>query len=416
MRRRDYLRALGLAAGAGVAGCTTPFAGESGDADSRTSSSATTTPTSTPSESATTERPTTESASPTTRRATPGQSVSLPVAKSDLVRKTGRDAIPAIVDPAFGPNWEDVSYRLDPEDEESDYDPELASDDTVLGVARDGAARAYPLKLLNWHEVVNDAFGGPLLVSYCPVCRSGVVASRRIDERTLTFGVSGYLLRANLVLYDEETETLWSQLLAKGINGPLTGTDLPLEPSTLTSWGAWRDEYSDAEVLLPPPESSTVVGETRINYGIDLYARRQDIQEEYPDYGVLGDLEWTDTRLKRRTVVVGVEANGQATAYPVREIRFDDPVNDRVGGRPVLVTLADGETPVAYDRRVDGQTLTFEKDDGRLLAGGSTWSPLTGRALSGPYEGQRLRSATDTGAVYWAAWLQFHPDSTVYGR
>lgn len=338
--------------------------------------------------------------------------VELPVPESELNRAAPRDGIPAIVDPVFDSSWE----RTDHDVATDAYPvPSLDPDDEVIGIERDGAARAYPLKLLDRHEVVNDDFGGPLLVTYCPICQSSLVADRRIGGETRTFGVSGFLFNANLVLYDRETDSLWSQLLARAIRGPETGTRLSLSVSTLTTWAAWQDQHPDTEVLLPPPASNTVIGRTTINYDLDPYADHEQVAERYPDYGPLGDIEWSDTRLQRRTDVIGVAHGDEAVAYPRRQIEWNEPINDTVGGRPVVVATAAEDTLVAYDRRVGEETLTVsEGDDGEFVAGGSRWQKLTGIALDGPYENIRLVSASQVGQLYWAAWLSFRPDTTVY--
>ena len=149
---------------------------------------------------------------------------------------------------------------------------------------------------------------------------------------------------------------------------------------------------------------------------LDIYGRHRTIAERYPDHGPLGDLEWSDTRLRRRTVVVvGVATDGAARAYPRREVEWNGPINDVVGDIPVVVALADG-TLVAYDRRIDGGTLRFEADDGALAGGGSRWDPLTGRAIEGPHAGRTLRDVAPVGGLYWAAWLKFRPDTEVFGR
>ncbi len=185
---------------------------------------------------------------------------------------TGSDIV-AIAEPAFAPAWPD-----DPPDGYRAVTPET----TVIGVRGDGLARAYPLPVLVRHEVVNDDVGGPVLVTFCPLCRSGLVAERRVDGRATTFDVSGLLWRPprlqvaasedddrvfsdredgpspsqNLVMVDAATGSLWSQLLARAICGPATGDDLTVRPSTLTTWGEWRERHDAAAVLLPPPAST----------------------------------------------------------------------------------------------------------------------------------------------------------------
>ncbi len=331
--------------------------------------------------------------------ATPGPpdpDVDLPVPRSDLVRGAERDGVQAVVDPAFGPDWRSQERSL-------------VDDDLVIGVTREGAARAYPLPVLRVHEVVNDEFGGPLLVTYCPLCASAVTAERTVGGEPTVFGVSGLLYNADLVMYDRATDSLWSQILARAIRGPETGTRLDIVASTLTTWGAWRRDFPGTQVLLPPPASETVpsppdYGSGPIGHG----------QHGRVGVGVPGELQNSDDRLPATALVVGVTHDGVSRAYPFDRVRSAGVVNDRVGGLPVVV--ATGPTPHAYDRRVAGETLTFDPGNGgRMVAGGSEWSVASGRALNGPHEGRRLRPVTGVSSMYWFAWAEFSPDTDVYG-
>jgi hypothetical protein len=184
----------------------------------------------------------------------------------------------AVVDPAFDRSYDgyDVPAAYEPDD-----------DDVVIGLARDGVARAYPVSILYHHEVVNDRLDVPVLVTFCPLCNSGMVADRRVGGEPTDFLVTGLLWRApgiqsaareesgdvfgldgndtdrevrnagNLVMYDRGTRSYWSQLLATAICGDRRGTELSILPSTVATWGEWRDAHPDVEVLLPPPYSGT---------------------------------------------------------------------------------------------------------------------------------------------------------------
>ena len=195
--------------------------------------------------------------------------------------------IEAVVEPAFASDWSahgvDRAYRYAPDTEG------LTDEQTVIGLSTDGGARAYPLTVLNVHEVVNETLGGPVVVTFCPLCRSGMVADRHVDGEVTQFAVSGLLWRperiqteaskednrtfgasatggtetevsnnGNLVMYDAATQSYWSQVLAQSICGPLAGTKLDIFPSSVASWGGWRETHPDTEVLLPPPHSGTV--------------------------------------------------------------------------------------------------------------------------------------------------------------
>lgn len=342
----------------------------------------------------------------------------MPVPKEKLVRGAPRDAIPAITDPAFAPEWGEIDLRArNPLDGRTyEVTVRLSDDDPVIGVERDGRARAYPLSVLNYHEVVNDRFDGPLLVTYCPLCNSGVVAERTVRGERTRFGVSGYLYRNDLVMYDDETDSLWSQILATAIRGPRTGDVLALVPSRMTTWGAWQATHPETSVLLPPPKSGTLEETVSYDYSVSPYAgfRRTDRT------GVDGRVG--DDGLHPKTEVLGVVAGDRTRAYPRPVVAANDVVLDVLGARPLVVTVGPGDGPgqrgtlVAYERRVEGQTLEFEADGpAHLRGGGSRWERASGRAVAGPHAGRRLRVATDRTPMFLFAWKEFNPDTDVYG-
>lgn len=222
---------------------------------------------------------------PATDRSTPGSSRSAEVSgadgiPSDICTDPPRPGlIPAIVDPTFDRDWSGISTRV-----------ELESSTTVVGIARDGAARAYPLPVLARFEIVNDAFDVPVLVTFCPICASGLTAVRRVEGESTDFRNTGHTWTPpdgpgegaiengtvfgatrrgddpeteptndlNLVMVDRTTESYWSQLLAQGICGDMTGESLSLVPSTVTTLGEWRHDHPETTVLLPPPHSETM--------------------------------------------------------------------------------------------------------------------------------------------------------------
>ncbi len=349
------------------------------------------------------DTPGTATDTPTPVRTSVGD-VSLPVPVSEFRSPLPADAIPAITGPAFGDDWSEV-----PVVDRFEERPRLRPESPVVGVKRAGEARAYPLAVLNWHEVVNDHLGGPLLVTYCPLCGSAVVAERTVAGEPAVFGVSGKLWRGDLVLYDRPTGSLWSQILATAIRGPRTGEQFTLIPSSLTAWHAWRETHPDTRVLLPPPISRTVDGyEPVADYGRSKYGHEKRKQLIGYDDGSDG--------LGSRTFVVGVVDGDAARAYPYAAVR-EGPVNDTVGDMPVVVALAPGNTLVAYDRQVEGQTLEFAADgDRHLAAGGSRWRRATGEAVNGPFAGRQLESVVERSPMFWGAWKDFNPDTTVYSR
>lgn len=224
---------------------------------------------------------------PTTHRGADSRTIAHDGVPRNICRRpvVPDSGIYAIDEPVFGTDWQDISVR--PRYRYRGSHPALADEQMVVGLEAGGRTRAYPLSILYDHEVVNDDFGGPVLVTYCPLCRSAMIAERRVRGEPTTFGVSGRLwtpdrvrveaarrenrvrgvvrsgadgvaaaANRNLVLYDRATRSYWSQILARGICGPEAGSRLTIRPSTVATWGRWQRDHPDTDVLLPPPVSS----------------------------------------------------------------------------------------------------------------------------------------------------------------
>lgn len=175
----------------------------------------------------------------------------------------------------------------------SEADPSLKAQDIILGVEFSGAAKAYPVRILNWHEVVNDDVGEqPVLISWCPLCGSGLVYDPRANARRYTFGVSGLLYQQNLLFFDHETESLWSQLRGGAVAGPLAGTSLRLLPVNMTTWRSWKAKHPQTLVL------SFQTGYKR-DYSLDPY-------RDFP--------------LDRHLAFV-ISINGETKIYPFSELK-----------------------------------------------------------------------------------------------
>lgn len=148
-----------------------------------------------------------------------------------------KDGIPSIDAPVF------VSVA-----EEKDLDPR----EPVIGLSVNGEARAYPLRILTWHEIVNDEIAGiPVAVTYCPLCNAAIVFDRRVDGQVLEFGTTGKLRKSDLVMYDRQTESWWQQFLGEAIVGEKTGTRLTMLPSRLESWARFKERHPEGQVLVP---------------------------------------------------------------------------------------------------------------------------------------------------------------------
>ncbi|KAB1194174.1 DUF3179 domain-containing protein [Haloferax sp. MBLA0076] len=325
----------------------------------------------------------------------------LPIPEDELRRGAPKDAIPAITAPVFSDDWSGFD----------EVNVELGDSFEVVGVELDGIVRAYPLAILNWHEIVNDTFDGrPVVVTYCPLCGSAVVADRLVQGEATYFGVSGFLWMSDLVMYDDRTNSLWSQVLATAIRGELTGDTLSLLPATISTWGEWKASHPDTEVLVPPPVSGTIRGRQTRRYEVNPYTSYQ--QSSSIGIGFNDDV---DERLHPKTSVIGVTSGGVARAYPFDPVSKAGVVNDRVADLPVVVAATTDGTLVAYVRRVDGTVLEFERDGEFLVGGGSRWDIVTGRALDGPHEGTALTRANDRSPMFWFAWADFNPGTEIYG-
>lgn len=331
----------------------------------------------------------------------PTPDVDLPVDPEEMETPIARDGIPAIVDPAFAPDWS----GLDPDGID---DPTLPDETAVIGVERHSDARAYPLRVLDWHEIINDDFGGPIAVTYCVLCGSSVVAERFVAGSPATFGVSGRLWRNNLVMYDSATESLWSQLYATAIRGPQTGNQLGVVRSGLSSWGEWRRTHPETDVLLPPPRSGVIGGRNgRFPYFRSKYSYRDELQLIGVD---------PEGEPSARTMVIGVSDGTETRAYPFDIVSERDVITDTVGELPVVIALAPDGTLVAYDRRIDGRERAAAPAGKRYIeVADSRFERSTGVAVDGPHEGIRLERPNEYPPMFWRGWSSFRPDTTVYG-
>ena len=258
-----------------------------------------------------------------------------------------RDGIPALVDPKVVPAGE-APWR---------------DDQIVMGVSRNGESRAYPIALLNWHELVNDKLGGePILVSYCPLCGTGLVFDRNVGGEVRTFGVSGLLYQSDLLLYDRESESLWSQVLSTAVTGSAQGTRLRLLRSSQLRWGDWKERHPETTVL-----------------SLDTGHSRDYARSPYADYAHSERIYFPvplDRRYHPKMPTLGVRrVGGSARAYPAVEVvNAGGRVEDRLDGRRVVVSY-DPESQV-FDAEAPPELEVIE--------------------------------------AYWFAWAAFHPETSVF--
>ena len=263
-----------------------------------------------------------------------------------------RDGIPALTDPEF----------ILAEDAHG-----LNGDDRVLGVHRNGVAKAYPLGIMNYHEVVNDLFGHePIAVTYCPLCSTGIAfRAGEPDGSRRLFGVSGLLYNSDVLLYDQQTESLWSQIAAQAITGPRRGETLETIPAANTTWGAWRAEHPGSLVLSRNTQHAR-------NYDRDPYAAYAE------DEALMFPVRFRVHGKHPKALVLGVRMGEVARAYPLSAFpemgRYR--VEDELGGNAITLHIdAEAQTGRVFD--------ACDEELTSLIA-------------------------------YWFAWFTFHPETERY--
>ncbi len=262
-----------------------------------------------------------------------------------------RDGIPALSQPKFVAAKKAKNFMKD--------------EDRVLGLARNGQVKAYPIKILNWHEIVNDTIGSQaVVVTFCPLCGTGMVFDGKINGKSLTFGVSGLLYQSDMLLYDRKTDSLWSQIKGEAVTGPLMGARLKLLSSTQTTWGEWKKKYPETLVL------SQKTGHRR-DYDRDPY------MGYYTSSRLMFEVKNRNKNYHPKERVIGLELGGKFKAYPFSELaKAKQPVTDELNG----VSLQ-----VIFDKQSQTAVIRDQK-------------------------GKELPSVVG----FWFAWYAFHPDTEVF--
>lgn len=298
----------------------------------------------------------------------------------------------------------------------------LEEDAPLLVVEYDGIARAYPLRILIWHEIVNDAIGDfPFVVTYCPLCQTALVFERRINGGVYDFGTTGLLRGSDLVMYDRQTESWWQQVTGQAIVGEMSGTKLKAIPAFHLPWDEFKNEFPKGMVL------SVRTGYER-PYGTTPYIYY--LQDQGPDPNIWGT-GGTDGRLPTMEMVAGISIGGVHVAFPFTALERERIVTHNVGDEPVVVTFDPAATSVlseenlaearaigstnAFHATLDGETLLFEMRQGEVYDTntGSRWNGI-GQAVEGPLQGSRLEPVPYSESL-WFAWAVFHPETTIYG-
>jgi hypothetical protein len=315
-----------------------------------------------------------------------------------------KDGIPSIDNPKF------VSVV--------EADQWLADTEPVQMVDINGDARAFPLQILIWHEIVNDVIGDrPIAVTYCPLCNTALVFDATLpDGRSLDFGVSGKLRFSDLVMYDRQTESWWQQATGEAIVGELTGARLEFISSPIVSWAEFKTARPNGKVL------SRDTGFSR-SYG------------ENPYTGYDSGQPWLfrgpeDDRLRATERVATVSLGNRDVAFPFSVLEQEPVVHYQAGDTDIVVFYQKG-TASALDSgliangrdvgstgvfipEVNGQPLTFEMRDGQFQdrETSSTWN-LLGEAVAGQLKGETVEPVVH-GNHFWFSWAVFKPDTIIY--
>ncbi len=301
-----------------------------------------------------------------------------------------KDGIPALLNPThIGPH-------------EADY---LLDDELIFGVQINGDARAYPLRILDWHEMFNDVVGGVhVALAYCTLCGSGILYETRVPDREqpFVFGSSGFLYRSNKLMYDQQTHSLWNQFTGRPVVGPLTGSGIELKarPVTITSWKNWLDRNPDTKVL------SLATGHDRD------YTPGAPYGTYFASPNLMFPALTTDTRLKPKDYVFALRGSENEKSWPLAAFAGGAVINDSVGDLDVvLIGDAATRTVRAYD--ADGRDFIVVDDRlDSVVADGETWE-VGEDALVGA-DGQRLARLPGH-VAYWFAQSGFKPGAEHFG-
>ena len=297
--------------------------------------------------------------------------------------------------------------------DEAEY---LESHERVFGVSINGEHRAYPLRIMNPHEMANDVLGGePISLAYCTLCGAGIAYHGEFDGMETTFGTSGFLYRSNKIMYDRETFSLWNQETGQPVIGELadSGIQLNFFPTLLTTWGEWTDEHPDTTVLA-------------LDTGVSQpgrYFPEDNPNATYYEYfntpGTMFPVWIRDDSLEAKDVVLGVNVGEAQKAYPVSVLQVERVVNDTLGETNVVVLGSEiSQAAKAYERG----DQEFSRTEGDASTGvpmklvdknGHVWD-VTEEALVNASDASQTLPRIPTHSSFWFGWYAFYPETELY--
>jgi hypothetical protein len=244
----------------------------------------------------------------------------------------------------------------------------IDDNELVLALVYGGVKRVYPLQILVWHEIANDVVAGvPIVITYCPLCGSGIAYERTIkvrgENKVARFGTSGKLFNSNLIMYDDLTDTYWQQIDGKAIVGELTGEELVEISIDTVVWRDWKKAHPNSEIL------SQDTGMSRA-YGKDPYGNY------YENTFLIFPVENEDNRIHPKTIIFGIELNGKYKAYKEDDLKAVGVIDDNFNGVKIRV------------KRDEAGIVTIENKDSK----------------------EEIVKERDM----WFAWYAFHPETELY--
>lgn len=299
-----------------------------------------------------------------------------------------KDGIPALVNPAL----------IAPE--AADY---LTPDELVFGVAINGDVRAYPMRMLDWHEMFNDVIGGvPVALAYCTLCGSGILYETTVEgrEKPFVFGSSGFLYRSNKLMYDHQTNSLWNQFTGTPVVGELTGSGIELRtrPVAITTWRNWLARHPETKVL------SLDTGFIRD------YRPGRPYGEYFASPDTMFPVRVTDTRLAAKSYVFALRDDAVEKAWALALFEGGAVINDK-SGEVSIVLIGDAATRTVRAYASNGRQFTAVQDNPDVVqADGIDWR-ITEDALI-PADGEPLQRLPGH-IAYWFAWQNFKPQAAV---
>jgi hypothetical protein len=299
----------------------------------------------------------------------------------------------------------------------------LEPDEPVFGIALNGEARAYPLRIMDWHEMANDVVGGvPVSLAYCTLCGAAVAFhGRASDGRVYTFGSSGLLYRSNKLMYDRQTRSLWNQLSGEPVTGALAATEprLTLLPVVLATWRAWRERHPGTSVL-------------DLATGYDRpYVPGQPYRDYFASERTMFPVWRRNALLPAKSRVYALRIGGVPKAYPLEPLLRERVVNDALAGTEVVLVAFGGEVRVdAHGER--GGSLSYAAGaevrayarEGRRFRSAPDPDALQDEAGDTWRIGEEALTASDGRTLprlpghlaYWFGWFAFFPQTLVYGQ